>query len=210
MDGMYPQGAGVDGHKKTVVACRMRTGGTGEVEHETQTFGTTTGELLGLVDWLRAGDGSHVAMESPGDYWKPLANLLEGNVEVWLVNAKHLKNVPGRKTDGQDAEWLADLLRHGLLRSRFIPPQVQRDLRDLTRYRTRVVRERVRLVNRGQKGLEGANIKLSSVATDIFGTSGRALLTALAGGETDAAKMAALARGRLRQKLSDLAHALTG
>ena len=210
MDVMYTQCAGLDVHKKTVVACRMRTGGTGEVKHETQTFGTTTGELLGLVDWLTAWDVSHVAMESTGDYWKPIYNLLEGNGEVWLVNAKHVKNVPGRKTDVQDAEWLAELLRHGLLRRSFIPPQVQRDWRDLTRYRTRVVRERTRLVNRVQKLLEGANIKLSSVATDIFGTSGRAILAALATGETDAAMMAELARGLLRKKLPELEQALTG
>ncbi len=207
---MYTRCAGLDVHKKTVVACRMRTGETGDVHAETQTFGTKTYELLALVDWLGAWEVTHVAMESTGEYWKPVYNLLEGTVEVLLVNAKHVKHVPGRKTDVKDAEWLAELLRHGLLRSSFIPPQVQRDLRDLTRYRTSVVRERVRLVNRVQKGLEGANIKLSSVATDIFGASGRAMLAALAGGETDASKMAELARGRLRQKLSDLEQALTG
>lgn len=210
MDVMYTRCAGLDVHKKTVVACRMRTSQGGEVEHETQTFGTKTGELLGLVDWLTEWEVSHVAMESTGEYWKPIYNLLEGNVEVLLVNARHVKNVPGRKTDVKDAEWLAELLRHGLLRGSFVPPQVQRDLRDLTRYRTRVVRERTRLVNRIQKVLEGANIKLSSVATDIFGKSGRAMLDALAAGETDAAKMADLARGLLRKKLPDLEQALTG
>jgi transposase len=188
----------------------MRTGKRGTVEHETQTFGTKTRELLGLVDWLTEWEVSHVAMESTGEYWKPIYNLLEGNTEVLLVNARHVKNVPGRKTDVKDAEWLAELLRHGLLRGSFIPPLVQRDLRDLTRYRTRVVRERTRLVNRIQKLLEGANIKLSSVATDIFGKSGRAMLDALAAGETDAAKMADLACGLLRKKLPDLKDALTG
>lgn len=210
MNVMYTRCAGLDVHKKTVVACRMRTGETGEVEHETQTFGTKTGELLGLVDWLTEWEVSHVAMESTGDYWKPIYNLLEGNVEVLLVNARHVKNVPGRKTDVKDAEWLAELLRHGLLRGSFVPPQVQRDLRDLTRYRTRVVGERTRLVNRIQKLLEGANIKLSSVATDIFGKSGRAMLDALAAGETDAVMMADLARGLLRKKLPELEQALTG
>lgn len=210
MDVMYTCCAGLDVHKKTVVACRMRTGERGEVEHETQTFGTKTVALLGLVDWLTEWEVSHVAMESTGDYWKPVYNLLEGNVEVLLVNARHVKHVPGRKTDVKDAEWLAELLRHGLLRGSFVPPQVQRDLRDLTRYRTRVVRERTRLVNRIQKLLEGANIKLSSVATDIFGKSGRAMLDALAAGETDAAMMADLARGVLRKKLPELEQALTG
>jgi transposase len=207
---MYPRCAGLDVHKQTVVACRMRTDETGEVEHETQTFGTKTGELLGLLDWLTAWEVSHVAMESTGEYWKPIYNLLEGNAEGLLVNARHVKNVPGRKTDVQDAEWLAELLRHGLLRGSFVPPQGQRDLRDLTRYRTRVVRERTRLVNRLQKLLEGANMKLSSVATDILGKSGRAMLDALAAGESKATVMADLARGLLRKKRPELEQALTG
>lgn len=207
---MYTRCAGLDVHKKTLVACRMRTVNKEEVVHETRTFGTKTVELLSVLDWLTEWEVSHVAMESTGDYWKPVYNLLEGNVEVLLVNARHVKNVPGRKTDVKDAEWLAELLRHGLLRGSFVPPQVQRDLRDLTRYRTRVVRERTRLVNRVQKLLEGANIKLSSVATDIFGKSGRAMLDALADGETDTAVMADLARGLLRKKLPDLEQALTG
>jgi transposase len=162
------------------------------------------------VDWLLAWEVSHVAMERTGDYWKPVSNLLEGNIEVWLVNARHVHNVPGRKTDVKDAEWLAELVRYGLLRKSYIPSQSQRDLRDLTRYRTRVVRERVRLVNRVQKVLEDANIKLSSVATDIFGKSGRAMLGALAAGESDAAKLADLACGVLRKKLPELEQALTG
>ncbi|WP_428623709.1 IS110 family transposase [Sedimenticola sp.] len=207
---MYSQCAGLDVHKKTVVACRMRTDATGDVEPEIRTFGTTTRELLEMSDWLMEWEVSHVAMESTGEYWKPIYNLLEGNVEVLLVNAKHVKHVPGRKTDVKDAEWLAELLRHGLLRGSFVPPQAQRDLRDLTRYRTRIVRERTRQVNRLQRVLEGANIKLSAVATDILGKSGRAMLDALAAGETDAAKMADLARGLLRKKLPDLEQALTG
>ncbi len=180
------------------------------MEHDTQTFGTKTRELLDLLDWLSEWDVSHVAMESTGDYWKPIYNLLEGHVDVLLVNARHVKNVPGRKTDVKDAEWLVELLRHGLLRRSFIPPQGQRDLRNLTRYRTRVVRERTRMVNRVQKVLEDANITLSSVATDMFGTSGRAMLDALADGETDAAKMADLSCGLLRKKLPELEQALTG
>jgi len=207
---MYTRCAGLDVHKKTVVACRMRTGERGDVDQETKTFGTKTGELLEMSDWIMDWEVSHVAMESTGEYWKPIYNLLEGNVEVLLVNAKHVKYVPGRKTDVQDAEWLADLLRHGLLRGSFVPPQAQRDFRDLTRYRTRVVRERTRQVNRIQNVLEGANIKLSSVAADLLGKSGRAMLDALAAGETDAAKMADLARGLLRKKLPDLEQALTG
>jgi len=210
MEIIYSRCAGLDVHKKTVVACRMRSGQNGQVEQETQTFGTKTVELLSLVDWLSEWELTHVAMESTGDYWKPVYNLLEGNFEVILVNAKHVHNVPGRKTDVNDGEWLAELMRYGLLKGSFIPPQGQRDLRDLTRYRTRVVRERARLVNRVQKLLEGANIKLSSVATDILGKSGRAILEALVVGETDAAAMAELAKGRLRNKLPELEKALSG
>lgn len=210
MEIIYHRCAGLDVHKKTVVACRMRTGEQGQVERETKTFGTKTVELLSLVDWLSEWEISHVAMESTGDYWKPIYNLLEGNFEVILVNAKHVHQVPGRKTDVTDGEWLAELMRYGLLKGSFIPPQAQRDLRDLTRYRTRVVRERARLVNRVQKLLEGANIKLSSVATDIMGKSGRAMLAALVAGETEAAVMAELAKGRLRTKLPELEKALTG
>lgn len=210
METIYERCAGLDVHKKTVVACRMRTGGNGQAEQETQTFGTKTGELLGLVDWLSEWEISHVAMESTGDYWKPVYNLLEGNVEVVLVNARHVHNVPGRKTDVNDGEWLAELMRHGLLRGSFIPPQAQRDLRDLTRYRSNLVRERARLVNRVQKLLEGANIKLASVATDIMGKSGRAMLEAIVGGETDGALLAELAKGRLRNKRTQLEQALTG
>ena len=210
MEIIYHRCAGLDVHKKTVVACRMRTGEHGQVERETKTFGTKTVELLALLDWLSEWELSHVALESTGDYWKPIYNLLEGNFEVVLVNAKHVHHVPGRKTDVNDSEWLAELMRYGLLKGSFIPPQTQRDLRDLTRYRTRLVRERSRLVNRVQKLLEGANIKLASVVSDIMGKSGRAMLEALVAGETDAAVMAELAKGRLRTKLSELEKALTG
>lgn len=203
-------GAGLDVHKKTVVACRMRSSSDGQVEQESRTFGTTTPELLQLVDWLTEWEVTQVAMESTGDYWKPIYNLLEGNFEVLLVNAKHYHNVPGRKTDIEDAQWLAELLRVGLLKPRFIPPRAQRDLRDLTRYRTKLVQERSREVNRVQKLLEGANIKLASVATDVMGVSGRQMLNELAAGQTDPKVLADLAKGRLRNKLPELEKALTG
>ena len=202
--------AGLDVHKKTVTACRYRVRATGEAEQEVKTFGTMTPELLQMVDWLNEWAISHVAMESTGDYWKPVFNLLEGNMEVLLVNAQHVKHVPGRKTDVQDAEWLAELLSYGLLRASFIPPRPQRELRDLTRYRVKLVQERSRVVNRVQKLLESANIKLSSVATDILGVSGRAILEELAKGQTDPAVMAELAKGRLRNKIPELQKALSG
>ncbi len=207
---VYSHCAGLDVHKKTVVACRIRPGQAGQVEQETRTFGTTTPELLGLVDWLHDWAITHVAMESTGDYWKPVYNLLEGDLEVLLVNARHIKYVPGRKTDVKDAEWLAELLRQGLLKASFIPPQPQRDLRDLTRGRTNLVEERSRQINRVQKLLEGANIKLASVATDVLGVSGRHILEELVAGRTDPAELAELAKGRLRNKRAELEQALTG
>ncbi len=149
-------------------------------------------------------------MESTGVYWKPVSNLLEDDVTLLLVNARHVKAVPGRKTDAKDCEWLADLLRHGLLQSSFVPDRPQRELRELTRYRTSLVRERTAAANRLQKTLEGANIKLAAVATDILGKSGREILAALVDGETDAAELAQLAKGRLREKLPELERALTG
>jgi transposase len=200
----------LDVHKKTVVACRRRLGAAGNVEQEVRTFGTTTAELLALLDWLLAWEVTMVALESTGEYWKPVFNLLEGNVEVILVNAQHVKQVPGRKTDVKDAEWLAELLAYGLLKASFIPAQAQRDLRDLTRTRVTLVQERARVVNRLQKVLEQANIKLASVATDVLGVSGRQMLEALVAGESDPAVMAELAKGRLRTKLAALEQALTG
>jgi transposase len=182
----------------------------GDWEQEVRTFGTVTHELLQLVDWLLAWEVTHVAMESTGEYWKPVYDLLEGNVAVLVVNAQHVKHVPGRKTDVQDAAWLAELLVHGLLKASFIPPKPQRDLRDLTRYRVTLVEERARVVNRVQKVLENANIKLASIATDVLGVSGRQMLEALVAGQTDAATMAELAKGRLRTKLLLLEQALTG
>lgn len=202
--------AGLDIHKKTVVACRLLSTPTGTVTSSTQSFGTTTAEILRLSDWLSADEVTHVVMESTGVYWKPLFNLLEGSFTVWVVNAHHVKNVPGRKTDVKDAQWLAELLRHGLVRPSYVPPQAQRDLRDLTRERTNFIRQRATLVNRLQKVLEGANIKLGDVASDVLGVSGRAMLTALAAGESDPVVLADMALRRLRHKRAELEQALTG
>lgn len=207
---VYKQCAGLDVHKKTVVACRVRINEEGVREQEVRTFSTMTCELLLLLDWLLAWGVTHVAMESTGEYWKPVYNLLEGQVTVLLVNAQHVKHVPGRKTDVKDAEWLAELLMHGLLKASFIPAKPQRNLRDLTRYRVNLVEERARTIQRLQKVLENANIKLASVATDVLGVSGRRMLAALIEGQADAATMAELAKGKLRNKLPDLEKALTG
>jgi len=210
VDRHYERVAGLDVHKKSVVATRMRVTGEKGMEWETQTYGTTTPDLLELHDWLAEWACTHVALESTGDYWKPVYNLLEDTCEVLLVNAQHVKRVPGRKTDVSDAEWLAELLLHGLLRASYIPPKPQRALRELTRYRSKLVEERARTVNRVQKLLEGANIKLASVVSDIQGVSAQAMLQRLAAGETDAEALAQLARGRLRNKIEALEKALTG
>lgn len=207
---MVKRGAGLDVHKRTVVATRVRVIEEGQLYWETQTFGTTTPELLGLYDWLSEWECTHVAMESTADYWKPVFNILEGRFEVLLVNAQHVKHVPGRKTDAKDSEWLAELLVHGLLKPSFIPPKPQRELREMTRYRDTLVQERARVVNRVQKLLEGMNIKLASVATDVLGVSGRAMLEALVADRLRPAEMAQLARGRLRTKIPELEAALTG
>jgi transposase len=207
---IYKRAAGLDVHKKTVVATRMRVTEEDRVEWETQTFGTTTPDLLELHDWLYEWGLTHVSMESTGDYWKPVFNILEDTFKVWLVNAQHVKHVSGRKTDVKDSEWLAELMLHGLLKPSFIPPPPQRALRELTRYRTRLVQERARVINRVQKLLEGANIKLSSVASDIMGVSARAMLAEIVAGQTDAEGMADLARGRMRSKIPELEKALTG
>ena len=202
--------AGLDVHKKTVVATRMRVTEEKRVDWETKSFETTTPDLLQLHDWLREWELTHVAMESTGDYWKPVYNVLEDTFEVLVVNARHVKHVPGRKTDVKDAEWLAELMMHGLLRASFIPPKPQRALREMTRYRTTLVQERARVVNRVQKLLEGANIKLSSVASNVMGVSARAMLAEIVAGQTDAVLMADLARGRMRNKIGKLEKALTG
>jgi transposase len=202
--------AGLDVHKKTVVACVRTVAPDGTVETQTRTFGTMTADLLDLADWLEGRGARQVAMESTGVYWKPVFHLLEGRFEVILVNARHIKNVPGRKTDVKDAEWIAQLLQHGLLRPSFIPPPPIRELRDLTRQRTQLVRDRATVVNRVQKVLEDANIKLASVATDVMGVSGRAMIRELIAGNTAADDLAGLARARLRAKLPELRQALDG
>ncbi len=194
MDVIYTHCASLDVHKKTVVACCMTPGPQGEKLVETRTFGTMTADLLALSDWLTREQITHIAMESTGEFWKPIYNLLEGHFEILVVNAKHVKNVPGRKTDVKDAEWLADLLRHGLLRASFIPPQPQRDLRDLTRQRTNLVQDRATVVNRLHKVLEWANIKLTTVATDVTGVSARAMLEAILQGQVDTQALAELLR----------------
>jgi transposase len=207
---VYPRCCGVDVHKKTVVACLIVPGPQGRPVKEVRTFGTMTDDLLALVDWVVAAGCTHVAMESTGSYWKPLYNLLEGVLEVLVVNAAHIKAVPGRKTEVRDCEWIADLLRHGLLRASFIPERPQRELRELTRYRASLVHERAAEVNRVQKVREGANSKLAAVATDIMGVAGRDMLAALIGGTADAATMAQFARGRMREKIPQLEQALAG
>lgn len=207
---MYERCAALDVHKKTVTACRRWTQTNGQVASEVQTFGTTTPELLEMLDWLSEWEVTTVAIESTGEYWKPVFNLLEGNFDVILVNSKHVKQVPGRKTDVKDAEWLAELLSYGLLKASYIPAKPQRDLRDLTRHRVKLVQERARVANRVQKVLEHANIKLASVASDVMGVSGRQMMAALVEGETDPAVMAELAKGRLRNKMALLEKALTG
>lgn len=205
MDVVHTYCAGLDVHKKTVVAAIIVPG-----KKETRTFETMTADLLTLSDWLTAHSVTHVAMESTGEYWKPVFNILEDNFEVLLVNAQHIKSVPGRKTDIKDAEWIADLLRHGLLKASFIPPVGQRELRELTRYRSTFVKEKATLVNRIQKVLESANIKLASVASNVVGASARAMLAALIEGQASPAEMAELSKGRLRDKREQLVKALEG
>ena len=210
MDVLYQACCGLDVHQATVAACVRRPGPQGRRSHEVRTFGTTTAQLLELVDWLVAQHVTHVALESTGVLWKPLFNLLEGQFEVLLVNARHVKAVPGRKTDVKDCEWLAELLEHGLLRASFIPPQPIRELRDLTRRRRILIEQRAHEVNRIHKLLEAANIKLGLVVTDLLGASGRAMLRALQAGERDGVTLAAMAKGTLRQKRERLVVALTG
>jgi len=210
MDIIHACCAGLDVHKKTVVACIRSIGPDGTVSREVRTFGTTTAELLALSDWLEAHGVVPVAMESTGVYWKPIFNLLEGSFQVKLVNAHPIKQVPGRKTDVKDAEWIAELLQYGLLSSSFIPPPEIRNLRDLTRQRTQIVRDRATVANRIQKVLEDANIKLSSVASDVLGVSGRAMIRAIIDGEDDPDELAGMAQRRLRGKIPELKQALHG
>jgi len=210
MDIIYTHCAGLDVHKKTVVAAIIVPNGQGGLHKEQRTFGTMTADLLALSDWLLVHQVTQVAMESTGEYWKPVFNILEDGFGVILVNAQHISKVPGRKTDVTDAEWIADLLRHGLLSASFIPPVGQRELRALTRERSNLVRERATLVNRVQKTLESANIKLASVASDVMGVSGRAMLEAIIAGQATPEQMAELAKGRLRDKREALSKALDG
>lgn len=207
---VHPRCCGLDVHKKDVKACVLLTHADGTITSQVRTFSTLTDGLLALADWLRALDVQQVAMESTGVYWRPVFNLLEDDCTVILVNAQHVKAVPGRKTDVKDSEWLADLLRHGLLEPSFIPPAPIRELRDLTRYRKSLIGERSQEANRLQKVLETANIKLAMVASNVLGVSGRQMLTALLSGEQDAGALAELARGRLREKLPLLRRALVG
>ena len=210
MEALHSCCCGLDVHKDSVTACLIRPATAGEPAKEIRTFGTTTEELLALADWLHAAGCTHVAMESTGVYWRPIYNLLEGQLELLVVNAAHIKRVPGRKTDVSDSEWLADLLRHGLVRASFIPDRPQRELRDLTRTRTALIDERSAATRRLQKVLEDANLKLAGVATDVRGVSGRAILAALLSGTTEPAILAELARGRLRRKRAELEQALRG
>lgn len=205
MEVVYDCCCGLDVHAKTVVACLVKAG-----KKEVRTFSTMTADLLQLLDWLTAAGCERVAMESTGVYWKPVFNILEGGGEVILVNARHIKAVPGRKTDVRDCEWLADLLRHGLVKASFIPPVEIREIRELTRYRQTLVKDQTAVANRIQKLLESANIKLGQVASDVLGLSGRLMLRALAEGEQDAEKLAELAQGRLQSKKAALRQALVG
>jgi transposase len=209
MQVIYERCAGLDVHKKSVVAS-VRVWEGGELHEETRSFGTMWEDLWQLVDWLRAEAVTHVAMESTGVYWKPIFNVLEGDFEVWVVNAKHIKHVQGRKSDVRDAEWVAQLMQYGLLKPSFIPEAPQRELRELVRYRTHLIEERTREVNRVHKTLEDANIKLSSVATEVMGVSGRLMLQAIIAGQDDPAALAQLAKRRLRNKIDELERALMG
>src|SRR6266508_1160198 len=210
MDVVYPCCCGIDIHKQSAVACVIVSETKGPPRKEIRTFGTMTDDLLALADWLASKAVTHVAMESTGVYWKAPFNLLEGQFDVLLANAQHMKAVPGRKTDVKDAEWIADLLRHGLLKPSFVPDRPQRELRELTRYRTVLVRERAAEINRLQKTLEGANIKLGDVASDILGRSARQMLEGLVAGTAEPSTLAQFARGRMRQKIPQLERALAG
>jgi transposase len=202
--------AGLDVHKKTIEVHVRELNEQGRLSKETRRYGTTTRALLELGDWLASRGVSVVAMEATGVYWKPVWNVLESRFQLMLVNAAHVKQVPGRKTDAKDCEWLGQLLQHGLLRASFIPPREVREMRDLTRDRSQLMAEKARIANRIQKVLEDANIKLASVASDVLGVSGRAMLNALSRGEKDAAMMAKLARGQLQKKTPQLIEALEG
>src|SRR6202040_3429002 len=204
MEVVYLCCCGLDVHKKSITACVLWAEAKGKSRKEKKRFGTFTRDLLQLGDWLEQCGVTHVAMESTGVYWKPVWNILAEQFEVLLVNAQHIKAVPGRKTDQKDSEWIAGLLQQGLLRGIFVPPRPTRELRDLTRYRVSLAQEINRIANRVQKVLEDANIKLASVATDALGASGRAMLDAMIEGETDSGELAEMSKGLLRNKRSEL------
>lgn len=210
MDVIHKRCAGLDVHKKNVKACLSGVESDGQRQKETRTYLTMTQNLLELRDWLKDQGCTHIALEATGVYWKPIYNLLEGDFEILVVNAHHIKTVPGRKTDVKDAEWIADLLQHGLLRGSFIPSAPQRELRELTRYRTSLVEERAREVNRLQKTLEDTNLKLGDVVSDVMGKAASMILHALAEGETSPERLASFAVGRVRASKEDLEQALTG
>jgi transposase len=209
MEVVYSRCCGLDVHKETVVACIM-VSQQGTVHKTVRTFKTHTSDLLALSDWLGEQQVTHVALESTGVYWKPIHNVLEGQFELLLVNAQHIKAMPGRKTDVKDAEWLADLLRHGLVLNRFVPDRPQREVRDLTRYRATLIQDRARQVNRLHKVLQDANLKLSNVISDIMGVSARQMLEAMLDGQRDVEVLAQMARGRMREKQAQLQEALNG
>jgi len=210
MQTLVERGCGLDVHQATVVACVLIVRNDGKVQKQLRTFDTTTRELLKLREWLLSEGCTHVAMESTGVYWKPVYAILEGELEIVVANAQHIKKVPGRKTDVKDAKWIADLLCHGLLRSSFVPPPAIRELRDLTRYRRKLVESRSAERNRLLKLLETANIKLASVASDVFGVSGVFMLQALVEGKATPREMAELAKRKLRKKIPELELALEG
>jgi len=210
MENLFLCCAGLDLHKESVEACVRRMEPNGRLHQQTRRWGTMTQDILMMADWLAAQGVTHVAMESTGVYWKPIYNILESRFTVLLVNARHLKQVPGRKSDIRDCQWIAQLLQHGLLKGSFIPPLPQRELRDLTRHRTQLVEEKTRTSNRIEKVLEDANIKLGSVASEVLGVSGRAMIRALIEGEKDPGQMADLAQRQLRGKIPDLKKALEG
>jgi transposase len=208
METVFARCAGLDVHSKTVVVCRRIIGPDGKLDKQVRTFGTTTGELLALAQWLAEAGVTHVAMESTGVFWKPVWNILEERFTILLVNARHIKQVPGRKTDVKDCEWIAQLLQCGLLRGSFVPPAEIRELRDLTRHRAKLVDQHTAVANRIHKTLEDANIKLGTVASDILGVSGRAMLAAIVAGENRPEALADLARRGLRSKIPALREAL--
>jgi transposase len=210
MEVLIPRCCGIDVHKASLTACLTISKADGKASKTVRTFSTMTADLLVLKDWLESNECTHVAIESTGVYWKPIFNILESSQQVILANARDIKNVPGHKTDIKDCEWIADLLRLGLIKASFIPPKPIRELRDLTRYRTKLIQEMTAGKNRVQKVLEDSNIKLSNVASDIFGISGKEMLQALLEGNSTPEKIADLARGKLRKKVPELVEALKG